>query len=101
MNKKGQLVSAMQALPAVVMAFLVFSIVLVVGLKIVVGLQATMTTPAAGVSAFDNNTYNNMTIVLQSMSNFTTNAGLVAVIAVMAVVLMIVIAAFSFRRSEF
>ena len=100
-TKKGQLIGAMNQLPAAVMSFVVFAIMVIVGLKIVSGLMSTITTPAAGVSAIDNNTYNNMTLVLNSISNFTTNSGLIAIIVVMSVVLSVVIAAFSFRRGGY
>ena len=91
-DKKGQLIGALNQLPAVVLVFVIFAIVLVVAFKILGALYSNET--STGIQT-------NITVLQTALSNFTTNAGLVAVISVMAVVLMIVIAAFSFRRSEF
>jgi hypothetical protein len=94
-NKKGQLMHALNELPAAIIAFVIFAIVTVVGFKIINGLVGTLTQ----VTIVDNYTYNGTVNILNAMSNFSTNAGLLAVITVMAVVLMVVISAFSFRKS--
>jgi hypothetical protein len=90
-NKKGQLISALNELPAAIIVFVVFAIVAVVGFKILGALYNQETN--AGIQS-------NITQFTIALSNFTTNAGLLAVIVVMAIVLMVVISAFSFRRSE-
>ena len=89
MNKKGQLIQALNELPAAVLVFVIFALVLVVAFKILGALYAVETNTAI---------QSNISTLMSGLSNFTSNAGLIAVITVMAIVLMIVIAAFSFKR---
>jgi len=99
MNKKGSLVEALNKLPQAVMLFVVFSIVLTIGLKFISSILASMPTPASGTSLMDNWTYNNISMLATTgFSQFTTNSGLIATITVMAVVLTLVIGAFSMNR---
>ena len=98
-NKKGNLMSALNDLPQAVLFFVVFSITLSVGFKFIQAILSGMTTPAAGVSSFDNWTYNNISALSTGgLSQFTTNSSLIATIVVMSIVLSIVIGAFSVKR---
>jgi hypothetical protein len=93
-RKKGELLGALNLLPAAAIVVVVSILIITVGFKTVVGLQSTMTVPASGTSAVDNWTYNNITSMLGGYSQFASQMNLIVTIIVMSIIIGIVVSAF-------
>jgi len=91
LNKKGQMLGALQELPAAAIVVVVFILIVTVGFKIGGALTSSETNTAIS---------NNVSLMMSGFSQFAVQTNLVVTIVVMSIIIAIVVSAFR-PRSEY